>query len=119
MANKASTRRTIFANYSAYIHRITEAIQTELGIIIVPSRDLTDIKIGSDNPRPTYYIDDITGEPIGLGHEVFLNTGKPIELAPDACSWLTVAKFEEILRPRLFGERPGLTPEIIEQLRTA
>lgn len=112
-----STRRTIFANHPAYIYRVTTAIQSELGVSINPLRDLTDVKLETENPRPSYYIDDITNEPMGLGHEVFLDTGKPIELAPDACSWLTFANNEAILRPKLFGDRPGLTPEIIAQLR--
>lgn len=114
-----SLRRTIFASHSSYIRQIHHEISEQLGIRFETRFDCTDSILGETEPRSGYYVDCLTDEPVGLGREVFLEFKKPIELAPDCCSWLTFANHKNLILPYMLGNRPGLTQEIIDQLRSA
>jgi hypothetical protein len=112
-------RRSLFANNSAFIQRIHREIREVLHVEVCATKDLTDEALGVEPSRPGYRIDCLTGEAIGLGREVYLETRKPIELAPDCCSWLTFANHESLLRPHMLGTRPGLDQATLERLRQA
>ena len=110
-------RRTTFGSQSSYIRKIHAEIETDLKLKIKATEDETDKKLGVDPPGPGFQIDCITEETIGLGRDVFLETGKPISLAPDCCSWLTYSLYENILNKYLLGSRTGLDEEMIARLR--
>lgn len=110
-------QRVIFRNHSAYIERVHREIFDILHVRIETTEDLTDVKLGENPPRPGYYVDCITGEPVGLGHEISLSTRKPLELGSDYSSWITYANLTIPGLESKFDHRPGLTEEILNQLR--
>jgi len=112
-------RRSQFGSYPSYIQRIHAEIRDVLGVSITSTVDRTDQALGVSQPNPGYEIDCLTNEPIGMGHEIALDTAKPIELAPDYCSWLTFAKYQDVLGSQILGTRPGLDEETLKRLREA
>ena len=114
-----SGRRIIFRDQPAYIDFVHREIQRIMDEVITCTQCPTSRVLGEHPIRPGHTIDCLTEEPepIGIGHAVFLDTRKPIQLAPDVCSWLTYAQFEEVLRDHVISLPPRLTPAIIEQLR--
>ncbi len=111
------TRRAIFGSHSGYIQRVHEQITKQLNYTPTRTDDKTDIALQEMPPRPGYSIDCITGDAVGMGRDVFLDTGKPLQLRPDSCSWLTFAKFEEVLRPKALGSCERISEEVLSQLK--
>ncbi|MBL9155793.1 MAG: hypothetical protein JNK37_25175 [Verrucomicrobiales bacterium] len=111
-----SLRRRAFASHSNYIALLHEAIKMQLDLVVNRTIDLTDVALGESPPRAGYYIDCLTGEPFGLGNDVFLETQKPIQLLPDSCSLRTYACFENILRDHVLGAAPDLDSETKQKL---
>lgn len=113
-------RRVIFANYPAFITRLHAEIGAVLGIQIVTTRDKTDLALSEERVCPGYSIDFITGDPIGLGRAVYIDTGKPFELEFDSCSLLTFAHYQDDLRELVIGNPTGVAdPVLMEQLNQA
>lgn len=110
-------RRSQFGNYPSYIQRIHAEIRDVLGVSITSTVDKTDQALGISPPDPGYEIDCLTNEPIGMGHEIALDTPKPIELAPDYCSWFTFAKHQDVLGSEMLGTLPGLDEEMLKRLK--
>jgi hypothetical protein len=111
------TRRVVFGNYPSYIQRIHEQIIGHLNYTPTRTNDESDVALGDTPPGPGYSIDCITQESVGMGRDVFLDTGKPIQLRPDCCSWLTFARFEDILKPKALGSHERLSEEILLRLK--
>jgi hypothetical protein len=112
-------KRTIFQDHPAYIECVHREILDTLQIRIETTIDRADVKLGTNPPRPGYYVDFITGEPVGLGHEISLSTRKPLELAPDLCSWITYANLTIPDLESKFHRRSGISELILGQLRAA
>lgn len=112
-----SLRRSVFANHPAYIQRIHHVIRTELHVPITTIFDCTDQRLDEPDPRPGYRIDCLTLPTvyIGLGREVPLETGKPIELAPDYCSCATLFDHGTLLETSVLGIRPAVQ-EVLDRL---
>ena len=111
--------RMIFASYSSYVRRLQCEIKTELGVPPKPMNCRTSEVLKQDPPELGYAFDCITSEPIGLGHQIWLDTGKPIQLPLDSCSWLTMAKFYESLNDVALGNFDEKFEENRESLRRA
>lgn len=113
-----ATRRTTFGSYPSYIEKVHAQIASQLNYTPARTNDKTDIALEEIPCRPGYSIDCITGEPVGMGRDVFLDTGKPMQLRPDSCSWLTFAKYEHILRPKVLGGCERISNEILTRLKS-
>jgi hypothetical protein len=61
--------------------------------------------------------DAITMDPVGLRYQVWLDTQKPVNLAPDVCSLKFYAKNEADLRPYVM--KGGEPEDIDAKLRAA
>ena len=111
----ASIRTTTFPNLEVFYARLHFLIKETLGVTVnsltcQTSEILEDINYATS-------VDIITGEPMSQKYSVSFNTDKPLQLRPDACSFLTYIKHEEILKPALLGRSPVLTVEQIQKLR--
>jgi hypothetical protein len=108
-------RTTTFPNTDVFFVRLHQQIRDHLKVAPEPLMCLT-----SDVLEDKHYancLDAITEEPMSLPFQVFLDTGKPGQLRPDTCSWLTYFRFETILRPALLGRAPSATETQIARLR--
>jgi hypothetical protein len=90
-------RNFTFSSFSGYCNRLHAAIKEELGVEVKPAYCATSIKLGEEPKEFAHDYDSITGEPMGLPFQVWLETRKPIQLKPDVCSWLTFANHESVL----------------------
>ncbi|MCH7227228.1 hypothetical protein [Haloferula sp. A504] len=112
-----SLRHSIFANHSSYIQRIHSVIRSRLHVSVTTIYDSTDERLDEPDRRPGYRPDCLTQptEHIGLGREIPLETGKPIELAPDYCSCSTYFDHQSVLENSVLGIRPAIQ-QILDQL---
>ncbi len=104
-------RNKIFASHSSMCKQLHDCIRTDLEINIEDLRCTTSTRLGEDvdNRGPDFArnFDAITLDPIGTKYQVWLDTGKPIELRPDACATDVYFSFEEVLKEHLY---PGSSP---------
>ena len=110
-----SIRTTTFPNLDVFYVRLHHVIKETLGVTVQPVLCLTSEILGDSHYATS--VDIITGEPMSQGFAVFLDTNKPLQLRPDACSALTYIKHEVTLRGCLLGRAPNLTGEQVQQLR--
>lgn len=103
-----SLRRIVFSSHDTYISRLHAAIQKDLNVDIQTILDPID-------KRPCHKVDCLTDEPVAIGNEVYLSTGKPIQLTPDCCSVYTYQDNEDSLRDHLLGLPPD--EATLERLR--
>lgn len=95
-------RHRIFPDYNTYILRLHEQFEN-LGIPLTSVRCSTSRALGDDPIDFAYDWDVLANQPMGLAHQVWLDTPKPLQLRPDACSWLTYVHHEELLHGEIIG----------------
>ena len=116
--------RTFFP--SSYFHRGEEhnehndfcaqlhhAIRDEFNIDVIHLKCVTSAALGESPSDFSYDFDSITGEPLGLKYQVWLDFGKPHTLAPTACSLLFYAQNEKELKQYLFNGREPTLPDAL------
>lgn len=115
-----SLRSTIFYSHSDMCDQLHQAISEELDIKVDPVFCVTSKVLNPDSPDYAFEYDAVTGDPIGLRYQMWLSTGKPISLRPDACSWITYFKHYEVLGDYLLAKMgPNATDEEIALIRSA
>lgn len=100
-----SLERMTFTSFSSYCRRLHREI---LEVLEVPVKELTcatSLALSENPPDVGHGIDCITQEPVGLGYQIWLENGKPIQLQPDVCSWITFLRFENLLKPLAYVQR--------------
>jgi hypothetical protein len=113
-----SVASKIFQNHSTRCKAIHAGIRQDLGLDVKPlwceaSRRLD----AADRRDYARGFDALTLEPLGLRHQVWLDLGKPMTLRPDACSILTLASFKSIVESIIFGARPEISEQVLEEAR--
>jgi hypothetical protein len=103
----------IFNDHNDYCRRLQEAVSSELDVTIEPMYCVFSEFLKENPPDFAYDYDCLTGEPVGLRYQVWLNFNKPIYLRPDICSLKTYIDHKEELRPLVFS---GKEPEIPDSL---
>lgn len=112
---------TTFSSQSSYTCKFHETIGRDLpGLNIALLNCAASVWFGEDPVEAASERDIITSEPIGLGHQIWLEFNKPLSLRPDACSSLTLVKHEALLSPYSMGG-PGASelPEVQRKLHEA
>ena len=110
-------QRTIFSSHPSYILKLHHEIESDLNVKISTKLDAADEALKLKSPLPGHQIDCLTNKFISTGNDVYLQTGKPMQLAPDCCSILTYAKHQEDLESSLLGSAPVLDEGVLEALR--
>lgn len=103
-----------FGDHDDMCRWIQRAAKQDLGIRNLPElRSVSAEGLGQKEFASEF--DCITFEPIGLRHQVWLDFGKPINLAPDVCGIHTYARHPRLLRPFVMaGEAPEIPPALAE-----
>lgn len=98
-----SLQHRIFLDHDNFIDHFYSAIKTELGIndMTPPIKCFAASSISQNDCAITF--DSITGQPLGLRFQEFLNIPKPIQLAPDVCSIKTYKDNESFLSGKMLG----------------
>lgn len=113
-------RNIVFASHDGMCIRLHSAIETDLNIKVTPVSCVTSEILEPESPDIAVAFDAITMDPVGLRYQVWLDTRKPVNLAPDVCSLKFYAKNEANLRPYLMGGgEPENIDEKLEKLRVA
>ncbi len=105
--------RMTFASYSGFVRMLHAELYERFHVKVEPLYDETSKALGEEPVEYADEFDCISDEPMGLPFKINLDTNKPIQLALDACSWITYARFENILA----GERLGRIDEEFEEKR--
>lgn len=109
-------RRRVFSDHSEMCRLLHGAIRKELGMTVEPLICVTSAVLDSE-PDIASDFDALTLEPVGLRYQVWLETGKPINLHPDVCSLKFYVKHETELRSTVMkGSEPS---EVDDRLRAA
>jgi hypothetical protein len=108
-------RRT-FSNHSNYITRLHTNIRDLYHIKFDTLRDCSDQALDKATQSTGYYTDFLTKKPIGLDRTVFIETGKPIQLEPDVCSWLTYVKNLSLLEDIALSPPHPRNQHLIDEL---
>jgi hypothetical protein len=104
-------RFKVFGNHSSYCKTLHQAIEKELKIEAQSIHCVTSEALGDDPSDFAYQFDCLTGDPIGLRYQVWLDFGKPFFLSPDACSLKLYEKNERYLKKFvLAGRLPEVPP---------
>lgn len=103
-----SLRHRVFSSHTQACRALHEAIHTELEIDVEPVHCVTSRLLDAADPDLAAAFDTITGDPVGLRYQVWLDTHKPVHLRPDVCSSLFYARNEADLRDRVMkGSAPA------------
>lgn len=89
--------RFTFSSHSSFCRRLHTEIRSVLGVPVDPLICETSAKLGDDPPEFAHDLDSITDKGMGLPYQFWLETEKPIQLKPDACSWITYLRHERLL----------------------
>ncbi len=98
-----ATRMRLFSSHDDRCRRIHEAIRIVYGIDVEVLHDVTSQALGEDPPKIAYEFDAITGDPVTMAYEVWLDLGKPMSLRPDCCSLKLYVTERDELRPVAFS----------------
>lgn len=110
-------RNTVFATHDGMCAVLHSAIKSELHIEFTPISCVTSVVLEPKSPDIAIAFDAITMDPVGLRYQVWLNTKKPVSLAPDVCSLKFYAENQTALRPHVMqGSEPERIPD---ELRVA
>ncbi len=96
----------VFSGHTSRCRAIHEAIEKAGGPKVVPLMCETAQLLGEEEELAHDY-DAITGEPVGLRHQLWLNTRKPLNLRADVCSWKLYALHETLLANWLMSADSG------------
>jgi hypothetical protein len=110
-------RNKVFASHAGMCIALYAAIKSDLNIDITPMYCVTSAILDPKNPDIAVAFDAITMDPVGLRYQVWLDTQKPVNLAPDVCSLKFYAKNEADLRPYVM--KGGEPEDIDAKLRAA
>ena len=94
-----------FSNHDSFCERVHAELFDVLRIRLEPLFCATSKLVHDDPPRYASDFDCITLEPVSGIHQMWLDFGKPLELAADRCSKLLYAGNREELRPYCAGTR--------------
>jgi hypothetical protein len=94
-------RRT-FSDHNESCRHIHRAIRAEYHVKVEPLHCVTSMALEEDPPLFAYELDVITGEPVSLKYQVWLNLGKAMNLRPDCCSLKLYWAERRTLRSVLF-----------------
>lgn len=103
---------TIFSSHNSFCRKLHEAIAIELGVSVAPEHCVTSAALGEqqmdagDGPDYSYSYCILSDQPIGIRYRIWLDLGKPINLAPDFCSYVTYFQNELLISPKLLQEAP-------------
>lgn len=115
-----SLRNKVFASHDGMCIALHAAIYSDLNIEFTPLHCVTSEILEPASPDIAVAFDAITMDPVGLRYQVWLNTGKPVNLAPDVCSLKFYAKNEADLVPNVMrGSEPENVNDKLDALRTA
>jgi hypothetical protein len=110
-------RNKVFASHDGMCIALHAAIASDLNINFTPVSCVTSAVLEPEAPDIAVAFDAITMDPVGLRYQVWLDTKKPVNLAPDVCSLKFYAKNETDLRLHVMK---GGEPENIDaKLRAA
>jgi hypothetical protein len=84
-------RNRKFFKHSKMCEMLHETIREEFNIEITPIYCATSLFLNEEEPEFATRFDSIDGTPVGERYQLWLNTGKPINLFPDICSLKTFA----------------------------
>lgn len=113
-------RNKVFASHNGMCIALHVAIESDLGIHFTPVSCVTSTVLEPEGPDLAVAFDAITMDPVGLRYQVWLDTKKPVNLAPDVCSLKFYAQNEAALRPHvLTGSEPENIDDKLEVLRAA
>ena len=116
----SSLRNKVFASHDGMCIALHAAIANDLNIDITPVSCVTSEVLEPESPDIAVAFDAITMDPVGLRYQVWLDTKKPVNLAPDVCSLKFYAKYEGDLRPYVMGGgEPENIDDKLEKLRAA
>ena len=87
-----------FNSQSAFVTALHGVFRRELGIELTTVYSACSKKLHEEPPEVAYEYDIITGEPMGIGHQVWLDFHKPLVLKPDACSECTFDRYRAELQ---------------------
>lgn len=110
-------RNKVFASHSDMCIALYAAIRSDLNIDVTPVHCVTSGVLQPEDPDIAVAFDAITMDPVGLRYQVWLDTKKPVNLAPDVCSLKFYARNEVDLRPYVM--KGGEPEDIDAQLRAA
>lgn len=108
-----------FASDSSFIDQLHKQIKRELGVSVKPLHCVTSLQMAKATGEPCQYghdFDIITNDPMGNRYQVWLNTGKPIQLRPDACSYVTYHDHEKVLKGHVYGDPDHVSERVREAL---
>lgn len=112
-----SLRLKAFSSHSSMCRALHDAIRTELGLEFQPLLCVTSAKLDPKEPDIADAFDAINGDPVGVRYQVWLDTGKPVNLRPDVCSLRFYAEHEGQLQAHVMrGSEPV---DIDDRLRAA
>ncbi|HEY4121159.1 MAG TPA: hypothetical protein VGM56_25015 [Byssovorax sp.] len=112
-----SLRSGAFANHSEMCRALHAAIKSEFDIDVTPVCCVTSRLLEPERPDIAVAFDAITMDAVGLRYQVWLETNKPVNLAPDVCSLRFYALNEAELRQSVM--KGGAPPTIDDKLRAA
>jgi hypothetical protein len=113
-------RNKVFASHDGMCIALHSAIATDLNIKFTPVYCVTSEVLEPKSPDIAVAFDAVTMDPVGLRYQVWLDTNKPVNLAPDVCSLKFYAKNKTDLRPHVMkGSEPENIDETLQQLRAA
>jgi hypothetical protein len=110
-------RNKVFASHNGMCIALHSAIASDLKIKFTPVSCVTSAVLEPLAPDIAVAFDAITMDPVGLRYQVWLDTKKPVNLAPDVCSLKFYAKYEPVLRPYVM--KGGEPENIADKLRAA
>jgi hypothetical protein len=111
-------RNKVFANHDGMCIAFHSAITSDLKVGVTPLHCATSEILDPESPDNAVAFDAITMDPVGLRYQVWLDTRKPVNLAPDVCSLKFYAKNEADLLPQLMkGSEPEDINDKLDVLR--
>ena len=100
------TRGVVFGSHNVYCKRLHIAIYKVLNIEVLSLYDTTSVLHEEHDPDYSTTLDHVSLEPVGVRYKVWLDTKKPINLAPDVCSYKIYFNNLELLEPLVVGTKP-------------
>lgn len=115
-----SLRNKVFASHDGMCIALHSTIASDLNIEFTPIHCVTSEILEPMSPDIAVAFDAITMDPVGLRYQVWLDTSKPVNLAPDVCSLKFYARNEADLLPQLMkGSEPENINGKLDALRAA
>ncbi|WP_437671984.1 hypothetical protein [Sorangium sp. So ce131] len=98
-----ATQMRIFTSHDDRCRRVHEAIRAAYDIEVEVLHDVTSQALGEAPLKIAYEFDAITGDPVSMAYEVWLDLKKPMSLRPDCCSLKLYVASRDELQPLAFS----------------